>query len=340
MNEPQPGEPQPPAGIPAGEVVASVAYLDGRRAADVPVEGIGAYVGQAHCLLWIGLKDPCADTLERVADGLGLDCQVREELLQPARRPKIIDFDSVVLVVAATVEAGSARPAFGTTTLLIGKGFLLTVRRGATADHRALRARLEALPELLARGADFVASEVLDQLVDRYVQATTRFEAQVEGVEQKLMLHRDLKNHDIRALYRLRRDLLRVHTAIAPLAEIGRRLGRVEMAPVDASARPYYGEVADRVLRVDELIGALREALAFAFEAGLMIGQTQQTETTRRLASWAAILAVPTAVAGIYGMNFRFMPELEWPLGYPAVMGGMALACGLLYWRFRRAGWL
>jgi len=337
MTEPQP---RPSADVPEGEVVASVAYLDGRRAADVPIEGIGAYAGQAHSLLWIGLKDPCPETLERIARGLSLDRQVCEELLATHRRPKIIDFDSVVLVVAATVEAGAARPAFGATVLLIGKGFLVTIRRGAGGDYRSVRARLEALPDLLARGADFVASELLDLLVDRYVQAGARFETLVEGVEQKLMLFHDLKNHDIRALYRLRRDLLRVHTAIAPLAEICRRLSRVEMAPIDANARPYFGEVADRVLRIDELINALREALAFAFEAGLMIGQTQQTETTRRLASWAAILAVPTAVAGVYGMNFEFMPELHWAYGYPAIMGGIALACGLLYWRFRKAGWL
>ena len=331
---------QSPADDPQGEVVACVAYLDGRRAAEVPIEGIGAYVGQAHSLLWIGLKDPRAQTLERIARGLSLDRQVCEELLAAHRRPKIVDFDSVVMVVAATVEADASRSAFGATVLLIGKGFLLTIRRGASADYRAVRARLEALPELLARGADFVASELLDLVVDRYVQATTRFEALVEGVEQQLMLYRDLKNHDIQALYRLRRDLLRVHTAIAPLAEICRRLSRVEMAPINAAARPYFGEVADRVLRVDELINALREALAFAFEAGLMIGQMQQTETTRRLASWAAILAVPTAVAGIYGMNFEFMPELKSPYGYPAVLGGMALACGWLYWRLRKAGWL
>ena len=124
------------------------------------------------------------------------------------------------------------------------------------------------------------------------------------------------------------------------MVEICRRLSRVEMAPIDAQARPYFGEVADRVQRIDELINALREALVFAFEASQMMAQAQQNDTTRKLAAWAAILAVPTAIAGIYGMNFEFMPELKWHGGYFVILGVMATICTTLYWRFRRAGWL
>jgi magnesium transporter len=241
--------------------------------------------------------------------------------------------------VGVTLEVDGDRPLFGETQLIIGDGFLFTIRRGSTAPFSALRERLEAAPELLARGSDYIASELLDFLVDRYVQAVSRLEGVVENAEQKLLI-RGAKDADIRRLYRQRRDLLRIHNAIAPMAEICRRLARVEMTAIDMNARPYFAEVADRVMRIDELVAALRDALAFAFEASLMIGQSQQNDTTRRLASWAAILAVPTAVAGIYGMNFKYMPELEWTYGYPVTLGGIAVACGLLYWRFRRAGWL
>ena len=151
----------------------------------------------------------------------------------------------------------------------------------------------------------------------------------VEGAEQKLLI-RGAKDSDIRRLYRQRRDLLRIHTVVSPLAEICRRLARVEMTAVDEHARPYFGEVADRVLRVDELFNSLREALAFAFEASLMIGQAAQNDTTRKLASWAAILAVPTAIAGIYGMNFEFMPELKSPWGYPVTLGVIVTICSVL----------
>lgn len=322
-----------------GEVVASVAYVDGRRACDVPIERIKEYVGQDHSLLWIGLKNPHPDLLDEVGGELNIGSKALEEIREAHRRPKIIDYGNVVLVAAITVEVEGDRPMFGETQLLIGSGFLLTIRRGATASHSTVRERLEAAPDLLARGSDYVASELLDLLVDRYVQAGTTLEHVVENAEQKLLI-RGAKDSDIRRLYRQRRDLLRMHNAIAPLAEICRRLARVEMTAIDIQARPYFGEVADRVVRVDELIAALREALAFAFEASLMIGQSQQNDTTRKLAAWAAILAVPTAVAGIYGMNFEDMPELKWAYGYPLTLGGIATACGLLYWRLRKAGWL
>jgi magnesium transporter len=329
----------PDAAAYTGEVVASISYVNGRRSAEVPIDSIHAYVGQAERLLWIGLKDPHPALVTRVGEELQLGTKALEEIREPHRRPKIIDYGNVVLVVAITVEVEGDRPMFGETQLLIGSGFLLTIRRGSTAPHSTLRERLEAAPELLARGSDYIASELLDLLVDRYVMAVTRLESVVENAEQKLLI-RGAKDADIRRLYRQRRDLLRIHNAIAPMSEICRRLARVEMTAIDAHARPYFAEVADRVARVDELAAALRDALAFAFEASLMIGQSQQNDTTRRLASWAAILAVPTAVAGIYGMNFQHMPELTWEYGYPVTLGGIGLACGLLYWRFRRAGWL
>ena len=322
-----------------GQVVASIAYVDGRRDREVPIDEIAQYAGQSRSLLWIGLHGPAPELLARVADALGACDKCRDEMLEPHRRAKILDYGNMVLVVAPTVEVESERPAFGETQMLIGQGFLLTVRRGAVAPYTVLRERLEAVPDLLRRGSDYVASELLDLLADRYLAAVTRLETVVESAEQKLLI-RGAKDADIRKLYRQRRDLLRIHTIISPIVEICRRLARVEMPAIDAHARPYFGEVADRVQRIDELINALREALAFAFEASQMIAQAQQNDTTRRLASWAAILAVPTAVAGIYGMNFKYMPELDWTWGYPLTLGAIAAACAVLYWRFRRSGWL
>ncbi|AZY49900.1 magnesium and cobalt transport protein CorA [Bordetella avium] len=324
---------------PVSQIVASVAYVDGRRARDVPVNELGNYVGGHNGMLWLGLRNPSAECLGEVIDALGASAKAREEMLEPHRRPKIIDYGNAVLVVAMTVDIDNGRPIFGETQYLIGNGFLVTVRRGSVLTHSTLRERLESAPDLLKRGSDYVASELLDLLVDRYVAAVGQLESVVEHAEQKLLI-RGAKDSDIRKLYRQRRDLLRIHTAIAPMAEICRRMARVDMSAIDAQARPYFAEVADRVVRVDELINALREALAFAFEASLMIGQAQQNDTTRKLASWAAILAVPTAIAGIYGMNFEYMPELKAHLGYPITLSVIAIVCGILYWRFRKSGWL
>jgi len=330
---------EPTPSSPQSGVVASVAYVQGERSHDVPLDEIKSYTCQPENLLWIGLRNPDPELLRQVADDLGIRPKTRDEMLEVHRRPKIIDFGQCVLIVAITVEVEHGRPSFGETQIVIGRGFLVTVRRGALATHSGLRERLESAPDLLRRGSDYVASELLDLLIDRYVTAATELESVVEGAEQKLMI-RGAKDSDIRKLYRQRRDLLRIHTVIAPLAEICRRLATMDMSNVDVNARPYFAVVADRVLRVDELINGLREALAFAFEASLMIAQTQQNDITRRLAAWAAILAVPTAVAGIYGMNFEFMPELKSHWGYPLTLSGIATACAVLYWRFRKSGWL
>jgi magnesium transporter len=198
---------------------------------------------------------------------------------------------------------------------------------------------LESRPDQLAQGSAFVATELLDLLIDRYNLANDMFERAVEPMEQALIL-RGLEKLKVRKLYQLRRDFQRMHNAIAPLGEVCRRLSHREFAPIKAAARPLFSDLADRVYRVDRLLDNLGEGLTFAFEAGMLIEQSKQTETTRRLAAWAAILAVPTAIAGIYGMNFEYMPELQWKYGYLAILGLMGTICGTLFYKFRQAKWL
>jgi magnesium transporter len=266
---------------------------------------------------------------------------VLDDLQAKHRMPKVMDYDSVVLIVAMTVEvrASDGLPTFGETQMLIGSNFLLTIRRGALAPHTELRRRLEKMPDRLARGSDFVAAELLDLLIDRYNLANDMFEKTIEPMEQTMLL-RGLEKLKVRRLYQLRRDFHKMHNAISPLGEVCRRLAHVEMAPIDMQSRVQFGELSDRVSRVDRLLDNLGDGLTFAFEAGMLIEQAKQTETTRRLAAWAAILAVPTAIAGIYGMNFEYMPELHWKYGYLLIVGGMATICCTLYYRFRKAKWL
>jgi magnesium transporter len=163
--------------------------------------------------------------------------------------------------------------------------------------------------------------------------------AEVEAIEDTV-LATTLSQPDIERLYMLRRDLLRLRNAAGPLVEVCNRLEHTELIPIDREMQPHFRDVTDHVRRVSEEIDALREVLAFAFEASLMAGQAQHTVTTRRLAAWAAILAVPTAIAGIYGMNFEHMPELKWAYGYYFVIGVIVAICATLYVQFRRNGWL
>ncbi|WP_345796799.1 magnesium and cobalt transport protein CorA [Castellaniella sp. MT123] len=338
MTEPDPVEAPRPEDAFRQCAIASTLYAPGSPPRDVGLEDLGTASTQSG-LLWVGLKEPDEILLHAVGGRLGLPERAIEEIIAPHRRPKIIEYDRLTLVVAITVEIAHERPSFGDTQILIGPGYLLTIRRHAVGSHQELRSLLAESPDLLERGSDYVASTLLDLLADRYVQALNHMEAQVENIEHQFLL-RGFREKEIRRLYRLRRDLLRMQTAIAPLVEICRRLARVDTRNIGADSRGYFGEVADRIQRAVEGFSGLREALVFAFEASMMISQMQQTDITRKLAAWAAILAVPTAVAGIYGMNFHDIPELSMPYGYPIMMSATAGVCGLLYWKFRRIKWL
>jgi magnesium transporter len=164
-------------------------------------------------------------------------------------------------------------------------------------------------------------------------------QAEVEGIEDQVLTTTS-SSEQVRRLYQLRRDLLRLRNAAVPLVEVCRRFEQPGLVGIDTSMQPLFRDVTDHIRRIQEEIESLREVLAFAFETSLMTGQAQQTEITRKLAAWAAILAVPTAVAGLYGMNFEHMPELEWRYGYFVVLGFVVSVCLALFWRFRRNGWL
>jgi len=231
------------------------------------------------------------------------------------------------------------RIAFGETHLFVGRGYVVSVRHGASVSYAAVRERCEACPVVLSQGEDYIVYAILDFIVDNYMPVVEKIHAEVEAIEDTV-LATTLGRADIERLYMLRRDLLALRNAVVPLVEVCNRLEHSELMPIDAAMQPHFRDVTDHVRRVREEIDALREVLAFAFEASLMTGQAQQTAITRRLAAWAAILAVPTAVAGIYGMNFEFMPELKWTYGYFLVVGVIAAVCVTLYLRFRHYGWL
>lgn len=213
------------------------------------------------------------------------------------------------------------------------------MRHGASTSYTPVRERCESCPRALARGEDYILYAILDFIVDNYSPVLESIHDEVEGIEDDV-LSKPISKAQIERLYMLRRDLLRLRNAIGPLVEVCRRLEHDELAMVRATMQPLFRDVTDHVRNIQERIDSMREVLAFAFEASLLVGQAQETAVSKKLASWLAILAVPTAVAGIYGMNFKYIPELQLEYGYFIVLGLMALACLGLYWRFRRVGWL
>ncbi len=328
----------PPRHTPKG-VVNAVVYKDGVKVADIDIDAAGEWAARDGHVVWIGLYEPSLDLLERLGRQFSLHPLAIEDAAKAHQFPKLEEFPHNLFIVARTAQMVEGRVAIGETHVFVGRGYVVTVRHGASNSYAVVRARAEARPENLAKGEDFIVYAILDYIVDNYFPVLLTINDQVEAIEDRVVATA-MGRQDIEQLYTLRRDLLRLSNACQPLADVCRRLERTDLVAIDPEMRPAFRDVRDHLRRVQESIDTMRETLAFAFEASLMTAQMQQTNISRHLAAWAAILAVPTAIAGIYGMNFKHMPELEWEYGYFAVLGVTLAICAGLFIRFRRAGWL
>lgn len=320
-------------------VLHAVAYADGLPVAFPALDEIGEWSRRPGHFVWIGLAEPGADKLRHLQAQLGLHPLAVEDALKAHQRPKLETYGESIFIVLRTATLENGEPAFGETHIFAGRGYVVTVRHGAAEPLAPVRAACEAQPTRLRNGEDFVVHALIDFVVDGFFPVIEAMEEEVGPIEDKVVSHVfDQKSVD--RLYLLRRNLARLHRVAAPLVEVCRALEKLDLPMIDREMRPYFRDVRDHALRVTEEIDALREVLTFTFEASLMLSAAAQNEVTRKFAGWAAILAVPTAVAGIYGMNFDYMPELRWRYGYFVVLGVVALACLELWRRFRRAGWL
>ncbi|HEX2510281.1 MAG TPA: magnesium and cobalt transport protein CorA [Microvirga sp.] len=320
-------------------VVAAAAYLGGKRVAEIPVAEAGEWSRRPGHVVWIGLHEPSLELLRRLQAEFGLHELAIEDALKAHQRPKLEQYGDALFVVARTAQMLDGRIAFGETHLFVGRGYVVSVRHGASTSYTPVRERCEASPKALSDGEDFILYAILDFIVDNYMPVIEAIHEEVDEIEDSI-LDATSPQDQVGRLYQRRRDLLRLRNAAVPLVEVCRRLEQPGLPGIDVAMQPLFRDVSDHIRRIQEEIESLREVMAFAFETSLMRGQAQQTEVSRRLAAWAAILAVPTAVAGIYGMNFEHMPELEWRYGYFLVLAVIVAVCGALYWRFRKYGWL
>ena len=320
-------------------VIAAGAYVDGRRVANIAIDEASNWRSRPGHVVWIGLLEPDRELLLRVQAQFHLHELAIEDAEHPHQRPKIEQYGDGLFIVARTAQLIEDRIAFGETHLFVGEGYLVSVRHGASTSYTAVRERCESCPRALARGEDYILYAILDFIVDNYSPVLETIHEEVEEIEDRVLAN-PITRTEVERLYMLRRDLLKLRNAIGPLVEVCRRLEHDSLPMVRSTMQPLFRDVTDHVRNIQERIDSMREVLAFAFEASLLVGQAQETAVSKRLASWLAIIAVPTAVAGIYGMNFKYIPELQWEYSYFVVMGMMALACLALYWRFHRVGWL
>lgn len=322
-------------------IIASRRYQAGKpEQTSLPVDGSARAELPAGAFDWIGLANPGAEEMDLVRTQFGLHPLAVEDALNPTQMPKVETYGSHLFIVArtATVQEGD-NIAFGQTSLFLGKDFLVTVRLGSTRAHTALRDRLETDAERLAEGPDYVAHAILDFLVDGYQPLLEKVEDSVQAMEERA-IDSFPEPSTIRRIFRLRRQMRRFDRIVGPMEEMCERLALTELPLIDAGARIWYRDVLDHVRRTMARMKGLRETLASIVETASLLEQHRQGMMTRQLAAWAAILAVPTAIAGIYGMNFDYMPELRQKWGYFAVWGVIIAICGGLWVRFRRIGWL
>ena len=293
-----------------------------------------------HSFDWVGIADPKPEEMELVRAQFGLHPLAVEDALNPAQMPKVEVYGKQLFIVARTaaIEDGE-RINFGQTAIFLGADFIVTVRIGSPRAHTALRDRLEANDERLAEGPDFVAHAILDFVADGYQPIMEKLETSVQAMEERA-IDAFPDPATIRRIFHLRRQLRRFERIIGPMEEVCERLATTALPAVDASAQIWFRDVLDHVRRSLVRMHGLKETLDSIVETASLLEQQRQGMMTRQLAAWAAILAVPTAIAGIYGMNFDIMPELRWRYGYFAVLGALATICGGLWLRFRNIGWL
>jgi magnesium transporter len=289
--------------------------------------------------VWIGIADPTEEELHSLANNYELHPLAIEDALKANQLPKIDVYADQLFVVARTAHLMDDHIDYGETAIFVGHSHIISVRHGSTRAHTALREQLEKSPRLLTHGVDYLLHAILDYIVDGYLPLIEDLEEEVLKMETKA-IDSFLARADVNRIFTVRRELIRFQRVLGPMGEVAQKLARQDLPCIDTEARHYFRDVQDHVRRVQARVDGLRDVLTSVFELSTLLEQQRQGTITKQLAAWAAILAVPTAIAGIYGMNFDNMPELHARYGYFVVVAAIVLICALLYRRFRKLGWL
>jgi magnesium transporter len=310
-----------------------------RRPGQVDLEQ--AYEGcrSPECFAWIGLHAPTEDEFDSVRREFNMHELAVEDAIDAHQRPKLEVYgDSLFLVLkTARYREEDELVEIGEIQVFVGDGFIVTVRHGETALHD-VRLALEQRPDLLRLGPGAALHAIIDRVVDDYGPVIAALEQDIRDVEGEVFSTATATPAE--RIYGLKREVLKLSGAIAPLVEPVDRLERSDFGFIPDELRPYFRDVKDHLIRFVREVDGFRELVTSVLTANLTQISVRQNEDVRRISAWAAIIAVPTAIAGIYGMNFEDMPELRWRLGYPLVLLVIAAVCLLLYRNFKRVGWL
>jgi len=320
-------------------LVNCVAYRDGRKLADIGIDEIGRYLSHSDTLVWVALAEPSDAELHELQREFGLHELAVEDAQSGHQRPKVEEYGDALFVVLQTIEIDGHELRTGEMDVFAGPNYVLSVRSRTRRGFADVRARCEREPELLKQGPGFVLYALMDSVVDRYFPVLDRLETELEGLEEQ-MFAGGLARRSLQELYGLKQRLMTLKHAAAPLLDAVTRLYGGRVPRVCAGTQEYFRDVYDHLQRINQSIESGREMIATATSVSLSLITLQENEFTKRLAGVAALIAVPTMIAGIYGMNFKHMPELGWVFGYPMALGLMIGIDAYLFYRLRKAGWI
>lgn len=320
-------------------LVNCVVYQNGRRLADIPVDQIHLFVNEPDCFVWVALADPEPAELEVMQKEFGLHPLAVEDARHGHQRPKIEEYGESLFVVLQMIEPTNGDLSVGEVAIFVGKNYVLSVRSRAKRGFTDVRERCEREPELLGHGPGYVLYALMDAVVDRYFPILDAVETELETVEERIFANQTTRVN-VEDLYDLKRKLMILKHAAEPLLDATARLFGGRVPQLCAGLHDYFRDVYDHLLRLNQSIDSERDMITTAISVNLSLITIQENEVVKRFAAYGALVAVPTMIVGVYGMNFDHMPELRWEYGYFVVMAVMALIDGYLFYRFRKAKWL
>ena len=320
-------------------LINCVAYQNGQKLGDISIEAISDYLQMPGCFVWVALKDASTEELLTMKEEFGLHELAVEDAQRGHQRAKIEEYGDSLFAVVKTVETTGNQLVVGEVGVFAGPNYVLSVRNHSEVGFANVRARCEAEPELLHHGAAFALYALLDAAVDRYFPLVDEFETELETIEEGIFAPGG-ERASIERLYQLKRKVMQLRHAVLPLMEAVAKLHGGRVPPLCSHTQEYFRDVFDHLYRINSSLDTIRDTIATAMQVNLSMVAIDEGEVNKRLAAWAAIFAIATLFAGLWGMNFKHMPELEWQYGYPAALTIMLLVCSYLYRRFKRAGWV
>ncbi len=320
-------------------LINCVAYQEGQKLADISEAEIGQYLARGDCFVWVALKDPEPSELDQMERQFRLHELAVEDARHGHQRPKMEEYGGTLFTVLHTIEPRDSELHRGELHIFVGSNFVLSVRNRCDQGFSEVRTRCEREPHLLSHGAGYVMYALMDAVVDRYFPVIDALETELERIEEQIFSGQSARDN-VYALYALKQRLMTLKHATDPLLEATGKLFGGRVPQVCRGLDDYFRDIYDHLIRLNQTIDSTRDMTVTAISVNLSLISMQENEITKRLASYAALLAIPTLIAGIYGMNFHDMPELSWRWGYPVALTIMALIDGYLFRRFRRAGWL